>query len=113
MKKYLALILFLSIPYAAISQVAMDSLTCFTPTQLKSIVQDIERGEHCYERLSLKEDLIVNLEAQILVRDSVITYERDIKSLTQSAHRKQLKKRTLGSLLSGFGSGVLTLLLLL
>jgi len=91
----------------------MDSLTCFTPTQLKSIVRDIEKGENCFEILNLKEDMIVNLEAQILLRDSVIAFERDVKSLTQDAHQTQLRKRTLGSLASGFGSGILTLLLLL
>lgn len=113
MKRYLLLIPFLLIPYEGISQVATDSLTCFTPTQLRLIAQDIERGKQCQEIVNLKEDMIVNLEVQINVRDSIISYERGIKSLTQDVHQEQMKKRTLVSLLSGLGSGIVSVLLLL
>ena len=57
--------------------------------------------------------MIVNLEAQINMRDSIISYERGVKSLTRDAHQEQMKKRTLVSLLSGLGSGILSVLLLL
>lgn len=90
----------------------MDSLTCFTPTQLKLIVQDIEKGEHCLEKISLKDEKILNLEAQISARDNIIEEEKKIKSLTESAHRAQLNRRTLSSLLLGSGSGGLLVLLL-
>lgn len=112
MKRYLALTLFLLTPFAATSQVAMDSLTCFTPTQLKLIVQDIEKGEHCLEKISLKDEQILNLEAQISARDNIIEEEQRIKSLTESAHRAQLSRRTLSSFLLGSGSGALLVLLL-
>lgn len=91
----------------------MDSLTCFTPTQLRLIAQDIERGNQSKEILRLKDKQIANLETQIVMRDSVIVSEREIKSRTHKAHQSQLRKRTLQSLLGGWVTGALTLLLVL
>lgn len=113
MKKFLLLTLLVLTPYVVISQTATDSLTCFTPTQLRLIAQDIERGEQVKQILRLKDKQLVNLETQILMRDSVIISERDIKSLTELAHRDQLKKRTLQSLLVGWSTGAVAILLVL
>ena len=54
----------------------MDSLTCFTPTQLRMIAKDIEKGDYLEQKIGLKDEQILNLQAQVSVRDSVILAEQ-------------------------------------
>ncbi len=78
------------------------------------IAKDIEKGDYLEQKIGLKDEQILNLQAQVSVRDSVISAEQQIRQSEHLAHRKVLRARSLQSFaVGGTSSAVLLLLLFL
>ena len=111
MRRLIILTTLVLIPYVGTSQVVTDSLTCFTPTQLKSIVRDIEKGELYKKQMRLKEEQISNLQAQMIAIEKKYTDEAQVTRL--KTRRKNRRHRW--NLVVSFcgGVGLTTILVLL
>ena len=76
------------------------------------IAKDIEKGDYLEQKIGLKDEQILNLQAQVSVRDSVILAEQEIRQNEHLVHRKALRSRTLQSFVVGGTSSAVLLLLL-